>query len=164
MRVWNVCPEEPLFIATDPSRRLSELALAGYPQLAADSILNKENQGKVLSIIEDSIVQLDQSFNERNASSRKKCVEVLLEIALNFLGMERKCAGFSDVETSEVLDKVTRTLQKWERTEDGESVRAVIEQMLGGMKMVLSGKGMVANMAEEIERTLVGDDLAHQLH
>lgn len=160
-RVWNAWPEEPSFATADPSLRIAQFALAGYTQLAADTVLNKQNQGKVTCVIENSINRLDQSFNEDSVTTRKRCVEVLLEVALNFLGMERKRAGFSDGETSEVLTKIARTLQKWERAEGSESLQLVIQQMLNGMKMVLNGKGMVANMAEEIEKALVKDDLAN---
>jgi len=160
-KVWNAWPDEPFFTTADPSIRLTKLALAGYAQLAADTLLKKENQGKVLSVIENSLDQLDLSFRESRAEDRKRCVEVLLEIALNFLGMERKRAGFSDKEASEVLSKIARILQKWERAEGSGSVQVVIEQMLRGMKMVLGGKGMVAKMAEDVERTLVKDDLGN---
>jgi len=85
MRIWNVSPEEPNSMTADPPVRLTQLALAGYAQLAADTVLNKGNQGKVLSVIKNSIGQLDQSFREDSAAGRNRCVEVLLEIALNFL-------------------------------------------------------------------------------
>ncbi|HYB03723.1 MAG TPA: transaldolase family protein, partial [Nitrososphaerales archaeon] len=147
-------------VSADPSLRLTQLALAGYPQLAADSILRRENQGKVLSIIETAIGQLEQSFSKKEPSIGRKSIEVLLELALNFLGQERKRAGFSEEETSRVLSKISGTLQKWEKVEGSENVRNVVDQIIRSMKMVLSGKGMVAKMAEEIEAGLDGKALA----
>ncbi len=158
--IWNVSPEEKP-VAGDPSLHLTQIALAGYTQLAADTLLRKENQGKVRSIIENSIDHLDKAFRENRSTTRKRCVEVLLEVALNFLGMERKRTGFSDEETAAIVDKITATLQNWERADSGVSVRAVVDQMLRAMKLVLSGKGMVAKMAEEIEGALVTEDLAN---
>ncbi len=151
-RVWDVCPVDQ--VSPDPSIRLSQLALAGYAQLAADSILRKENQNKALSIIDASISHLERSFTEKESSNRRKSIELLLELALNFLGLERKRAGFSDEETSQVLSKISGALQNWERMDGSENVRSVVDQILRSMKMVLGGKGMVAKMAGEIEAGL----------
>lgn len=158
--MWNVCPQVVTPTNDDASLRLSRLALEGYSQLASDTILRRENQGKVLPIIEDSIVQLDQSYREGGVTDRRRSVEVMFEIALNFLGIERKRVGFSNDETSAVLSVITETLEKWERLDEGESARFVIEKILAAMKMVLGGKGMVAKMAEEIESLLVKGSLA----
>ncbi len=84
-----------------------------------------------------------------------------MEVALNFLGMERKRAGYSDQELAEAVNKISVILQKWEAAEGSDSSSAVVGRMLKGMKMVLSGKGMVAKMAEEIEMGIVGSDTAN---
>ena len=156
--MWNVSPAESPSTAVDPSVRLTELALAGYSQLAADSLLAKQYRGRILPIIEDSIHRLEKSFREREGNSRERSVAVLLEIALNFLGMERKRAGFTDADAKEVVDKIANSLKDWELAGEREAVNQAISRMLSAMKMVLSGKGMVAKMAEEIEAQLVEGD------
>lgn len=157
--MWNVCPEEFPSKSQDPSLHLVQLALAGYSKLAADTLLFIENHGNTLSILQAAIDQLDLAFQENKPESRNNSAKVLLEIALNFLGMERKRAGFSDGDTSQVLGKIAQALQTWESTDARGAIPSAVHEMLGEMKMVLSGKGMVARMAEEIESALVPDDL-----
>ena len=157
--IWNVCPQDVSLATNDPSLRLTQLALSGYAQLSADSMLRKENNGKLLPIIERAVDELDRTFQSK-PENRSKCVEVLLEISLNLLGMERKRAGFTDDETTDALSRITRALQKWELAAGIQAFQLVIDQTLTSMKMVLSGKGMVAKMAEEIEGKLSSKDLA----
>jgi hypothetical protein len=160
-RVWNVCPEESPSKVGGPSLRLTQLALGGYPQLAADSLLARENHVEILSTIEASIRGLDKSFKENDLIIQERCVSLLLEIALNFMGMERKRAGFSDADSAQTIDKIANALKIWESAGGSEAMHRVSEQMLTAMKMVLSGKGMVAKMAEEIETALVKGDIAN---
>jgi transaldolase len=158
--IWNVCPDD-LPVISDPAVRLVKLAMAGYAQLGSDTLLKREFHDRLSEIIDNVVRQLDRNFsNDSGLVDRGRSEEVLLETALNFLGMERKRAGFSDQETGLALEKITQTLQRWERAYGNQSLRLVIERMLTAMKMVLSGKGMVAKMAEEIESNLAINDLA----
>ena len=158
--LWNVCPEYSLPEAIDPSRHLVRLALAGYSKLAADTLLTKKDCGNTPSVVQSALAQLDIAFREEKPGDRKNGVRVLLEIALNFLGMERKRAGFSDADTAQILNEITKGLERWERADAGGAIQDAINEMLGEMKMVLSGKGMVAKMAEEIEGALIPHNLA----
>lgn len=151
-KVWNVCPETELG-TNNPAEQIARMALIGYAQLAADSILNIEFRAKFGSIVEDVIKELSDEFGRASDTARRNSVKVLLELSLNFIGMERKRAGFSGDETHAAISRISETLGAWEKI-DPEAVRAVTSEILREMKMVLSGKGMVAKMAEEIEASL----------
>jgi transaldolase len=155
-KVWNVCPEESLEI-TDPAQRIVRLAIAGYPQLAADSILDKEYRQNVDSIVHDSIKGLEKKFQDGSGLTRRNSMKALLELSLNLVGMERNRASFLEEQSRAAVRRISEALQAWEAI-DSECVRDVIDQILREMKMVLSGKGMVAKMADEIEALLSESD------
>lgn len=157
-RVWNVTPEEPLG-TLDPAQRMAALAVMGFSQLSADSLLNRNFQGEIVSIVQNAIVKIDSSFGKGGKQEREKSTRTLLEVALNFLGFERKRAGFTEDDSSDVIDLVISTLRKWEALDRGESVRGATDGLLKEMRMVLSGKGMVAKMAEEIGSSLSATDV-----
>jgi hypothetical protein len=157
MNYWDVCPDTRPSRPLDRPGRLAWLALEGYPQLAADTILDKDNHGRLGSVVGNAFRQLNLVFMN-GASQRKSCYEAMTEVALNLVGMERREAGFSDEETARTLDEVVQGLAWWESVErkKGEPAvaRAVIENHLMKMKKVLMGRGMVSKMAEEIEKEL----------
>ena len=157
MNYWDVCPRTLPSRPLDRPGRLVWLATEGYPQLAADTILDKDNQGRLGSVVGNAFRQLNLVFMS-TPSLRKNCYDVMTEVALNLVGMERKEAGFSDEETAGALDEVVRGLAWWESVErkDGDPAvaKAVVENHLARMKNVLMGRGMVSKMAGEIEKEL----------
>lgn len=140
---------------------MKELALLGYPSLAADTIILLGDEGLVATV-GDLVRQLNLALI-RDRTCGEKCAELLFEVALNLIGMERKRSGFSEEETTEALDDIIQALKTWEeegRREGVDAIRKVIGRTLLEMKMVLKGKSMVSRMAEEIESRLDNRDLA----
>jgi hypothetical protein len=157
--VWNACPESPPSQTLDRSGRLTWLALAGYPRLAADTLLNRANQGRIEVVVGNAVRQLNLAF-VKDPGCREKCYEVVLEAALNLVGMERRRAGFSDEETESALRVLTEALKDWEAYErTGGEAKAAIQGMLLEMKSVLAGQSMVAKMGEEIEKSLDDENM-----
>ncbi|MEM3693820.1 MAG: hypothetical protein QXI39_07365 [Candidatus Bathyarchaeia archaeon] len=117
MSEWNVCPKQPP-ITLDRSSHLAWLALSGYSKLAADTILNKEIRGKLCNILGDAIRQLSLKFVQ-DPGCRERCFEVLVEVGLNLIGIERLRVGFSDEEAKEALRIVVEALKWWESVDRG---------------------------------------------
>jgi len=148
----------------DRSGRIVWLALQGYTQLAADTILDKGNRGTVVALVGDATRQLTLAFAD-NQEARANCYGVAFEIALNLLGRERYLVGFSEEETKAALGNLTRVIKEWEAKERREGTAMAVEltvgRMLGDMKKVLMGQGMTARMGEEIaaglDRTNIGE-------
>lgn len=177
MSEWNVCPKQPP-ITLDRSSHLAWLALSGYSKLAADTILNKEIRGKLCNILGDAIRQLSLKFVQ-DPGCRERCFEVLVEVGLNLIGIERLRVGFSDEEAKEALRIVVEALKWWESVDRGRgrvrgpyqerkpehergisnAAMAVVKRLLGDMKKVLLGNSMVARLAEEIEKGLDEENL-----
>ena len=89
----RVCPETLPSAALDRSGHLAQLALSGYPQLAADTILNRQIIGKVQGIVGNAIRILNFEFT-RDPTIRQRAYEVLIEIACNLFGVESQRVGF----------------------------------------------------------------------
>jgi transaldolase len=159
MSIVKVCPEDAL----DRSAHLAELVLAGYPQLAADTILNNETPGALVRIVGDAIRLLNFEFLG-DSTKRKRAYQVLVEIALNLFGVESMRAGFSKQERKRTIEIIVETLRSWEIAERKESgaagsAHSAIQEMLQDMKAVLMGRSMVAKMAENVEVELKQDAL-----
>jgi hypothetical protein len=152
MKVWNVFPELPLPPTLDLSGRLAWLALEGYTQLAADTLLTNEMRGRLETVVGNSVRQLNSEFIS-NKVSRGKCYVALIEIALNLTGMERKRAGFSKQESEASLKDVVEALKVWEATERSDSPTLAVEEVIRGLvsakKKVLFGRGMVSQFSSE---------------
>jgi len=96
---------------------------------------------------------------------RQRAYEVLIEIAVNLVGVESKVVGFSDEEVDQTFRHIVQTLETWEALEKRESIagskspvaKAVVEKFIRDMKKVMAGAGMVAKMGEEIEKELKGN-------
>ncbi|MBS7609513.1 hypothetical protein KEJ19_02945, partial [Candidatus Bathyarchaeota archaeon] len=173
MSEWNVCPKQPP-ITLDRSSHLAWLALSGYPQLAADTILNREIRGKLRNVLGDAIRQLSLKFVQ-DPGCRERCFEALVELGLNLIGIEKRRVGFSDEEAEGALRIVVKALKRWESLDRGRegyqewkpeheagipnAAMAVVKRLLGDMKKVLLGNSMVARLAEEIEKALDEEDL-----
>jgi len=146
-------------------------ALRGYPELAADHLLNSELKGELSRIIGDLVRQLDIVFEgsvvlgDKNAvTKRARAYHLLLEIALNLFGYERILAGFSDSEVDTSLQYIENALSRWEYIERRENegrapiAEAVVRMLISDMKKVMASnpraEGMVAVMGRSVEARL----------
>jgi transaldolase len=159
----HVCPEALPSAALDRSGHLAQLALSGYPQLAADTILNRQIIGKVQGIVGNAIRILNFEFT-RDPTIRQRAYEVLIEIACNLFGVESQGVGFSRDEIDGSIRNITETLRIWEATEKHQNTvaraaQAAISSILQEMKHVLMGRSMLAKIAEHIETELAEDNL-----
>jgi transaldolase len=161
--VAKICPEVFPSEDLDRSGHMVELALKGYPKLAADTILNKEVARELQTVVGNAIRRLNSEFIT-DAATREKAYEVLIEIAFNLFGAESILAGFSNRSKEGTVKNVLQTLKTWEmleREQNGTATaaRAVIEKILQEMRQVFMGRGMLAGMAGEIEKELRQDSL-----
>jgi transaldolase len=159
----RVCPEALPSAALDRSGHLAQLALSGYQQLAADTILNRQIIGKVQGIVGNAIRILNFEFT-RDPTIRPRAYEVLIEIACNLFGVESQRVGFSRDEIDGSIQNITETLKIWEATEKHQNTvapaaQAAISSILQEMKHVLMGRSMLAKIAEHIETELAEDNL-----
>ena len=173
--------ETPLS-SMDHATHVVHLALSGYTKLAADHLLYKEMKGCLEETLGNIIRQLNFVFNrnlfelmdketeenERNILLCARAYEVLIQIAFNLFGLERKIVGFSEDEVERTLIKIKRALKDFENLEKRSSknlnrkaaiAEAVIKKILSDMKKVMLGYyrppgSMVARIAEEIERRI----------
>ena len=165
----------------DHCEHVVKTALIGYPQLAADHVINREMRGKLVETMGNVIRQLNLEFMKsrftegdspevmvRKTQVRQRAYEVLIEAAVNLAGIERRVVGFSDDESAQSFKHIAETLSAWETVERRESVTgsenpvatSVVEKLLGDMRKVMSGAGMVAKMGEEIKTGLTQGKLA----
>jgi len=153
--------------SSDHACHVVATALAGYVELAADHLLNREMKGRLDVAVGDVIRQLNLEFvksaqatgalDEAKVRTRQMAYEVLAEIALNLYGIEGMVVGFSADEVAEVLGNIAYTLTAWEDIErnEGSSIGShVVEKYLAEMRKVFSGGGMVAKMGDEIGQKL----------
>ncbi|MGQ9514279.1 MAG: transaldolase family protein [Thermoproteota archaeon] len=144
-------------------------ALAGHPELAADHLLHKEMKGMLETVVSSIIRRLNLEFQralqgggveENKVKIRQMAFEVMIEISLNLYGIEADLVGFPEEESELVLRKISYTMSIWEELErkEGSSIgQLVVEKILGEMRKVFSGGGMVAKIADEIDQKLRGD-------
>jgi len=161
----------------DHSEHVVKTALKGYPQLAADHLLNTEMRGKLVEVLGSIIRRLNLEFIKSKPSLnegaeeqagkiriRQRSYELLMEIALNLVGTESRRVGFSEDEVEEALKRIVYALESWEALERNEGAetsvaKAVVEKFLLDMGKVMHGEGMVAKMGEEIRKRLVRERL-----
>jgi transaldolase len=159
MSIVEICPED----ASDRSAHLVGLVLAGYPQLAADTILNNETPGALVRIVGDAIRLLNFEFLG-DSTKRRLAYQVLVEILLNLFGVESMRPGFSRKERKMTIGIIVETLRSWEVAERNESggagfAHSVIQEIVQNMKAVLMGRSMVAKLAENVMAELKQDAL-----
>ncbi len=164
-------PDEPK--STDHIGHVVETALLGYPELAADSLLNPLLVGRLPSIVGGIVRELNFIFekshwiedneSKENILKRAYSYDVLIEIAINLFGIERDWVGFTDYDVIESLNYIKTTLEKWEKIEKMEREKpeiayAVVKKKIEDMKKVMSGDpkrvGMIAWMGENIEKKI----------
>ncbi len=145
-------------------------ALRGYPELAADHLINPELKGELSRIIGDLVRQLDIVFEgsvvlgDKAVVKRARAYHLLLEIALNLFGYERILAGFSDSEVDVSLQYIENALNRWEYIERRENggkapiAEAVVRMLVNDMKKVMASnpraEGMVAVIGRSVEARL----------
>ncbi len=159
----------------DHADHILRTALLGYPELAADHILNPALAGKLVGVVGPLIRRARLEFlkpgsEEEIIVRRGRIYSVLLEIAMNLFGMEKEWAGFSDEEADEAVTAIVNALKEFEDIEkkergEPEILRAVIDLKIEDMKKVMKGdprgrKGMIAVMGENVEARLDEDSLA----
>ncbi|RLE84821.1 MAG: hypothetical protein DRJ41_02415, partial [Thermoprotei archaeon] len=148
-------------------------ALKGYTELAADHLLNPELKGRLVEVLGGIVRQLNLEFmkaqgydEERRIRVRGYAYDVLVEIALNLLGMERVWVGFSDEEVKRALSLIRETVRIWEDLERKENSRpliaqAVVKMKIEDMKKVLSArpgrKSMTSFIGERVEKEICED-------
>jgi len=153
--------------SADHAGHVVAIALAGYAELAADHLLNREMKGRLDVVVGNVIRQLNLEFvksaqesgalDDLKVKVRQMAYEVLVEVTMNLYGIERVLAGFSDEEATKALGDIANALKTWEEIErkEGSSIgRYVVEKYLGETRKVFSGGGMVAKMADEIGQKL----------
>ena len=161
----------------DHADHVVKTALLGYPELAADHLLNPALKGKLAEVVGAIIRQLNLEFiasspaaGDSEEAKREKVLKrayaynVLIEIALNMFGMERVWAGFSEEEAEEVVRLIKNAMAEWEEIERAESggkapiAEAVVRLKIEDMKKVMASnparKGMVAVMGENVEKKI----------
>ena len=146
-----------------------QLTQVGLTSLAADHLLFPEINETLCETVSEVIRQLnilfytsrplaeviEESFR-RNISLRGYAYETLLEMALNFFGLESR--WLDEKKKEKCLQWIRNVLNEWEgleRKEGGISIaKAVIEKWLSKMRRVQKGSSMVAQTAQRIEGAL----------
>lgn len=159
---------------------VANISLAGHPGLAADHLLNAEMAGRVADCVGDIVRRLNIEFvrsqispddpaelRAKKAQVRRRSYEVLVEIALNLVGIEGRRVGFSEEEIDQTVREVVNALRRWEELENAKDPRsgspvasAIVRGILEDMKTVAAGRSMVAHTAKEIEDQLTKGLLA----
>jgi hypothetical protein len=156
-------------ITDDHAAHIVQLTRWGQTSLAADHLLFPEINGALANTVSGVIRELNilfvtakplQSDSEavlrQKVSCRQYAYEVLLEMALNFSGLESR--WLNDDEKAEGLSYILNALDEWETLEREENAftvaRAVLEKWLARMKRVQKGTSMVAKTATRLEEGL----------
>ena len=156
-------------ITDDHVAHILQLTQMGQTPLAADHLLFPETNGILSKTVSGVIQKLnilfalskpsnndtEQSLN-RKIYLRQYAYEVLIEVALNFYGLESR--WLNKEEKSECLQYIMNVLEEWENLEQKERrfsiSAAVIRKWLSRMKRVQKGNSMVAKTAQRIEGSL----------
>lgn len=153
----------------DYADHVLQTALKGYPELAADHLLNPTLAGYLTEVVGSlcrraALLFLQEKGDEESVVRMGRIYDVMLEIAINLYGMERLWAGFSEEEAAEVDSIIRRGLKRLEEIEkakrgSNEILEAVIRLKIDDMKKVMArdpkGRvGMVAAMGKNVEKKL----------
>jgi len=107
-------------------------------------------------ILKSNPVAEQRGIISNGVNLRQYAYEVLIEIALNFYGLESR--WLSEEEKSDCLLYILNVLEEWESLEQKEgrfSISiAVMKKWLSKMKRVQKGSSMVAKTAQRIEGSL----------
>ena len=153
-------------ITNDHVAHILQLTRMGQTCLAADHLLFPEMNGVLSKIVSGVIRKLNilfitskpfdnakkELFRE-NLHFRQYTYETLLEMSLNFYGLESR--WLDEGETGECLQYILNVLDEWENLERKEVelsiAEAVIRKWLSRMKRVQKGSSMTAKTALRVE-------------
>ncbi|MDH7499704.1 MAG: transaldolase family protein [candidate division NC10 bacterium] len=153
----------------DHVAQMVQLVLWGQTHLAADHLLFADSPELLREMVSGLIRQLNVHFararvlgsddpllKEEKVRLRHFAYEVLLEISLNFFGLESR--HLPEREKGQSLAHLSQALREWEdreRQEGGPSIAAAsVRKLLSNMKLVMQGASMQAKVASEIEEGL----------
>ncbi len=158
-------------IPEDHVAHIVQLAGWGHTLLAADHLLFPEITGRLPAVTGGVIRQLGMDFAaarphptddpgelEHKVRRRQFAYETLLEMAINFSGLESR--WLDAAEKRQAVEGIRAALAEWEEREQAEGplsvAQAVVRHTLGRMKLVQGGAGMVAQAAVRMEQALDG--------
>ncbi|HEY6103884.1 MAG TPA: hypothetical protein VI007_11750 [bacterium] len=155
-------------IPEDHVAHIVQLARWGHAGLAADHLLFPEIGGSLPSVVGGVIRELGLRVAwtpgpvehgpaaEELVRTRRFAYETLLEIALNFTGLESR--WLPEDEKRRAVESIRHALAEWEVQEAAEGpatvAAAVVRHFLGRLKLVQKGAAMVAQSAVRIEKML----------
>lgn len=166
-------------LSADHAGHVVYLTEKGYAKLAADHLLHREMIGRLEETVGNIIRQFNLIFNKiflkpENCSSIEygegvplcaRIYDALIQMALNFMGLEKEIVGFPEAESNRACLKIVEALKSFEDMEkDGMRngapiAEAVTRAILSDMSKVMSGfyrppGSMLAYMAREIEKNI----------
>ena len=156
-------------ITGDHAANVVQLSVWGQTTLAADHLLFPELNGSLAGVVAGVIRQLNIRFVEarllpgdaesqiaRKIRERQYAYETLLEMAINFCGLESR--WLDGGERCQAVGSIRGALAEWEQRESAEKsgsvAVAVVRRFLERMKLVQKGISMVAKTALRIEQAL----------
>jgi len=156
-------------ITDDHVAHILRLTHMGQTTLAADHLLFPEINGILSKTVGGFIRELNllfplslptrsdtEGFLERKIHFRQHAYEALIEMALNFYGLESR--WLVEAEKDESTHYILAVLEEWESLERREGsfsvAEACVRKWLGRMKRVQKGNSMVARTAARIEEGL----------
>jgi len=156
-------------IPSDHAAHVVQLTGWGQTTLAADHLLFPELNGVLPDIVAGIIRQLNIQFAQarvwpgdseeeiaRKVRQRQYGYETLIEMAINFYGVEGRC--LESASRGQAVLSIRGALTEWEMREaqegSGSVAVAVVRRFLERMKLVMKGGSMVAKTAMRIEQAL----------
>jgi hypothetical protein len=156
-------------ITGDHAANVVQLAGWGQTALAADHLLFPELNGCLPGVVAGVIRQLNIRFVgscpqaddpdvevARKVRQRQYAYETLLEMAINFCGLESRWLDAG--ERCQAVGSLRGALAEWEGREaaekGGSAAVAVVHRFLDRMKLVQKGASMAAKTAGRIEQAL----------
>ncbi len=152
-------------IPEDHAAHVVQLADWGHCALAADHLLFPEINGALPAVVAGVIRQLGlriaaarphagsaREAIEADIRTRQHAYETLIEMALNFSGMESR--WLDPGETHRAIQSIRAALAEWEENDTASVAAEVVRHLLHRMKLVQKGTSMVARTAARIEETL----------
>jgi len=153
-------------ITDDHVAHILQLTRMGQTSLAADHLLFPEMNGMLPRVVSGVIRRLNilfvtskpfdhakKEWLKENLRFRQYAYETLLEMSLNFYGLESR--WLNEEKKNECLQYILNVLQEWEGLERKEKelsiASAVIIKCLSRMKEVQKGSSMAAKTASRIE-------------
>lgn len=161
-------------ISDDHVAHVVQLAAWGHARLAADHLLFPEIGQALLGVVGGVIRQVglrlvqttgdaaaDRMTEEQSIRTRAYAYETLVEMALNFSGLESR--WLPEDARQAAISAIRHAVAEWEQQETEEEApavaAAVVDEFLGRMKRVQKGASMVAQVADRIAQQRGGTGL-----